>query len=120
MPGWFNEAKFGIFVVWGPYSVPAWKDRGYAEWYGHNMNRENSPTWKFHRRAYGKDFRYEQFAPMFKAELWDPDAWCDLFARAGTGEVGRAVIASTLTTICVFVPIVFVEGVAAQLFRDRG
>jgi alpha-L-fucosidase len=87
LPSWFNEAKFGIFVVWGPYSVPAWKDRGYAEWYGHNMNRENSPTWKFHRRAYGKDFRYEQFAPMFKAELWDPDAWCDLFARAGARYV---------------------------------
>jgi alpha-L-fucosidase len=87
LPAWFNEAKFGIFVVWGPYSVPAWKDRGYAEWYGNNMNRENSPTWKFHRRVYGEDFRYEQFAPLFKAELWDPDAWCDLFVRAGARYV---------------------------------
>ncbi|MDH3816205.1 MAG: efflux RND transporter permease subunit, partial [Acidobacteriota bacterium] len=40
-------------------------------------------------------------------------------ARVGTSEVGRAITASTLTTICVFVPIVFVEGVAAQLFRDQ-
>jgi HAE1 family hydrophobic/amphiphilic exporter-1 len=40
-------------------------------------------------------------------------------ARIGTSEVGRAITASTLTTICVFVPIVFVEGVAAQLFRDQ-
>ena len=39
------------------------------------------------RRVYGEDFRYEQFAPMFKAELWDPDAWCDLFARAGAKYV---------------------------------
>ena len=40
-------------------------------------------------------------------------------ARRGTSEVGRAVIAATLTTVCVFVPIVFVEGVAGQLFRDQ-
>ena len=39
--------------------------------------------------------------------------------RVGAGEVGRAVVASTLTTICVFVPIVFVEGVAGQLFGDQ-
>jgi HAE1 family hydrophobic/amphiphilic exporter-1 len=40
-------------------------------------------------------------------------------ARVGTSEVGTAITASTLTTICVFVPIVFVEGIAAQLFRDQ-
>ncbi len=40
-------------------------------------------------------------------------------AEAGTGEVGRAVVASTMTTICVFVPIVFVEGIAGQLFGDQ-
>ena len=34
LPEWFNEAKFGIFIVWGPYSVPAWVPDGYAEWYG--------------------------------------------------------------------------------------
>lgn len=87
LPSWFNEAKFGIFVVWGPYSVPAWKDRGYAEWYGNRMNRQGSPTWNFHRRVYGEDFHYEDFAPLFKAELWDPQAWCDLFARSGAKYV---------------------------------
>jgi alpha-L-fucosidase len=87
LPEWFNEAKFGIFVVWGPYSVPAWKDRGYAEWYGNHMNREGSATWKFHRQVYGEDFRYEDFAPLFKAELWDPDFWCDLFAKSGARYV---------------------------------
>lgn len=40
-------------------------------------------------------------------------------ARAGAGEVGRAVVAATVTTVCVFLPIVFVEGVAGQLFRDQ-
>ncbi|MEX0721817.1 MAG: efflux RND transporter permease subunit [Balneolaceae bacterium] len=40
-------------------------------------------------------------------------------ARDGAGEVGMAVIASTLTTIAVFFPLVFVEGIAGQLFRDQ-
>ena len=40
-------------------------------------------------------------------------------AREGASEVARAVIASTLTTICVFVPIVYVEGIAGQLFGDQ-
>ena len=87
LPGWFNEAKFGIFVVWGPYSVPAWVDRGYAEWYAHSMRQEGSPTWEFHRRVYGPDFKYEDFTPMFRAELWDPEFWCDLFVKAGAKYV---------------------------------
>ena len=87
LPAWFNEAKFGIFVVWGPYCVPAWKDRGYAEWYGNRMKQPGSATAKFHRRVYGKDFRYEDFVPRFKAELWDPDYWCELFARSGAKYV---------------------------------
>jgi len=87
VPEWFNEAKFGIFVVWGPYSVPAWVDRGYAEWYGWRMYQKNSPTHKFHVKNYGEDFKYEQFAPMFKAELWNPDAWADLFAKSGAKYV---------------------------------
>ena len=87
LPGWFNEAKFGIFVVWGPYSVPAWVDRGYAEWYPYSMRQEGSPTWEFHRRVYGPDFKYEDFAPMFKAELWDPEFWCDLFVESGAKYV---------------------------------
>ena len=38
IPDWYNEAKFGIFIVWGPYSVPAWVPDGYAEWYGERSN----------------------------------------------------------------------------------
>jgi len=87
IPEWFEKARFGVFVVWGPYAVPAWKDRGYAEWYGNEMRREGSPTQKFHERVYGKDFRYEQFAERFTAEMWDPDFWADLFVRAGAKYV---------------------------------
>ncbi|NQU26488.1 MAG: alpha-L-fucosidase [Candidatus Nealsonbacteria bacterium] len=87
MPAWFNEAKFGIFVVWGPYSVPAWTDRGYAEWYGGKLDQGQKPTAEFHAKNYGKDFKYEQFAGQFKAELWDPDAWAQMFARSGARYV---------------------------------
>jgi len=86
IPAWFNEAKFGIFVVWGPYSVPAYVPNGYAEWYWQRMQNEKAVK-DFHERAYGENFKYEQFAEMFKAELWDPDFWCDLFARAGAKYV---------------------------------
>lgn len=88
MPEWFNEAKFGIFVVWGPYSVPAWAPKGqYAEWYGFRMRQKNSPTMKFHQKTYGEDFKYEDFAPRFTAEMWDPDFWADLFVRSGAKYV---------------------------------
>lgn len=87
LPNWFNEAKLGIFVVWGPYSVPAWVDRGYAEWYWKRSQQKGSAVQKFHHRVYGEDFPYERFAAMLTAELWDPDAWADLFARSGAKYV---------------------------------
>jgi len=87
IPPWFGEAKFGIFVVWGPYSVPSWVDRGYAEWYWKRSQRRGSAVQKFHHRVYGKDFPYERFAEMLTAELWDPDAWAGLFARSGAKYV---------------------------------
>ena len=87
LPGWFNEAKFGIFVVWGPYSVPAWVDRGYAEWYWKRSQAKGSAVRAFHERIYGKDFPYEKFAEKLTAELYDPNSWCDLFVRSGAKYV---------------------------------
>jgi len=87
-PQWFKDAKFGIFIHWGVYSVPAWgpKDK-YAEWYWHDMQDHNGPTWQFHRRVYGDGFPYQDFAPRFKAEMWDPDQWADVFQRSGAKYV---------------------------------
>ncbi|MDR1817198.1 MAG: alpha-L-fucosidase [Puniceicoccales bacterium] len=83
-PEWFRDAKFGVFIHWGVYSVPAYERVGsYAEWYWNSMNRRNSPPRRFHERVYGKDFRYEDFAPRFTAELFDAKAWAKLFKRAG-------------------------------------
>ncbi|MFH1737481.1 MAG: alpha-L-fucosidase, partial [bacterium] len=88
IPTWFDDAKFGIFVVWGIYSVPAWSPKGqYAEWYWNNSLKEGSPTQEFHNGTYGKDFKYQDFVDDFTAELFDPDQWADIFARSGAGYV---------------------------------
>ena len=88
VPRWVDDAKFGIFIHWGVYSVPAWAPTGgaadsYAEWYWHHMNDPKHPTHKRHPEVYGEKFRYQDFAPQFKAEMFDPDRWADLFDRAG-------------------------------------
>jgi alpha-L-fucosidase len=94
IPGWFDEAKFGIFIHWGVYSVPAYGPTDekvliheYAEWYRHWMTKPDHPTYSFHRQRYGADFTYPEFAPMFEAELWEPEAWADLFTRSGARYV---------------------------------
>lgn len=91
---WFEDAKFGIFIHWGVYSVPAWSPKGtYSEWYQFflhdrkvtygNGEFTGNEVYEYHTKKYGEDFTYYQFAPMFKAELFDADAWVDLFVRAG-------------------------------------
>ena len=88
IPSWFDEAKFGIFIHWGLYSVPAWGPKGsYAEWYWHYLMEEGSETRKFHNRTYGEAFKYPDFAKDFKAELYEPDKWADVFKRAGARYV---------------------------------
>ncbi|MFG2502746.1 alpha-L-fucosidase [Streptomyces sp. NPDC048441] len=84
-PHWFHGAKFGIFIHWGVYSVPAWAPVGkqYAEWYWRHMQDKNNPTHAHHRDTYGEDFAYDDFIPRFKAEKFDPRAWVELFRDAG-------------------------------------
>jgi hypothetical protein len=80
IPGWFEDAKFGIFVHWGVYSVPAYRPlesglfASYSEWYYAKVfdNQKNGGK-DFHIKNYGKDFEYRDFAPLFRAELWQPD-----------------------------------------------
>jgi alpha-L-fucosidase len=88
IPKWFEDAKFGIFIHWGVYSVPGWGPKGsYAEWYWHNMQDHNGPTWRHHAQTFGADFPYQSFAPMFKAEDFDPADWAGLFKRSGAKYV---------------------------------
>jgi len=88
IPPWFDDAKFGIFVVWGIYSVPAWAPKGqYAEWYGNWMNIENHEVRRFHEKTYGRDFQYADFVPKFTAEMFDPEPWAELFGQSGAKYV---------------------------------
>lgn len=80
-PEWFRDAKFGIFIHWGVYSVPAFGN----EWYSRNMYVPGSPAFEHHISTYGPQtkFGYKDFIPMFRAQHFDPNAWLDLFTRAG-------------------------------------
>jgi alpha-L-fucosidase len=84
-PYWFDDAKFGIFIHWGVYSVPGWAPVGqeYAEWYWQHLDNPNDPTYAYHAQTYGKDFVYDDFIPMFTAAKWDPRSWVELFEEAG-------------------------------------
>ena len=81
VPKWYRDAKFGIFIHWGIYSVPAFG----SEWYSRNMYIQGSPEYEHHIKTYGphKDFGYKDFIPMFKAEQFDSNKWLDLFQKAG-------------------------------------
>lgn len=92
LPEWYDDAKLGIFVHWGLYSVPAYAPKrgdvdstglAYSEWYGWQVAEKFPPYYKFHEKMYGKGFRYEDFAGQWKAEMFDPDKWAKLFQRAG-------------------------------------
>lgn len=103
IPQWFDDAKLGIFIHWGIFSVPAYAPRGrtitdivrshpedgwarlpYTEWYPNSLRFPQSPASAHHRAKYG-DRSYESFRPEFDkaAEAFDAKAWADLFAEAG-------------------------------------
>ncbi|KAJ6626716.1 glycoside hydrolase family 29 protein [Mycena sp. CBHHK59/15] len=86
-PTWWNGAKFGIFIHWGIFSVPAWgPPKSYAEWYDWYMRtppNATSPTWTHHLDTYGADVDYEDFIANFTAAKFDAAQWVDLFDRAG-------------------------------------
>ena len=85
-PEWFEDAKFGIYFHWGPYSVPAFG----SAWYPRNMYLKNHRVSKFHKENYGpiEEFGYENFIPLFKAQYFDPKQWADLFAASGAKFAG--------------------------------
>ncbi|WP_344709957.1 alpha-L-fucosidase [Sphingomonas humi] len=84
-PEWFRDAKLGIFIHWGVYSVPGFAN----EWYSRNMYVPGNTAYKHHVATYGPQskFGYKDFIPLFKAEKFDPAAWVDLFAEAGARYV---------------------------------
>lgn len=98
-PAWFEDSKFGIFIHWGLYAVPSWATKsnadgfgsGYAEWYWQRLNDKNLKIHKefmdFHLKNYGPEFKYQDFANRFKAELFDPAQWAQVFKKSGAKYV---------------------------------
>ncbi len=98
-PQWYSQAKFGIFLHWGIYSVPAWATNSnadgfgsnYAEWYWQRLFEPNLKIHKefvaFHDSVYGKNFQYQDFTQKFTCELFNPQQWAQLFKNAGAKYV---------------------------------
>ncbi|ESK89470.1 glycoside hydrolase family 29 protein [Moniliophthora roreri MCA 2997] len=85
---WFNGAKFGIFVHWGIYSVPAYTLSGtqYAEWYWywqHNPANESSRVWTYHKETYGEGSLYDMFFDEFTGTEWTAERWLDFVRDSG-------------------------------------
>ncbi len=99
IPTWFQDAKFGIFIHWGPYSVPAYAKEWYPRYmymdtatFSAQLDLESEGPNKvhlYHKTKYGdlNKFGYKDFIPMFKAENFDPKSWIDLFKAAGAKYV---------------------------------
>ncbi len=81
VPTWYADAKFGIFIHWGLYSVPAFAN----EWYTRNMYNAESDEGKHHKRTFGDPTKFglKDFIPSFRAGKWEPQDWARLFKRAG-------------------------------------
>jgi alpha-L-fucosidase len=109
-PAWYHDAKFGIFIHWGPFTIPAYAPLGhgdvnelllkegygsffknipYSEWYVNSIRIEGSPAHRHHGATYGADTSYFDFAPQFKraSARWQPDPWAELFQAAGARYV---------------------------------
>lgn len=109
IPGWFSDAKLGIFIHWGLYSTPGWAPLNkspwevvqtegwsawfgrnpYAEWYLNSLRIADSPTRRHHDATFGSRFAYDDFVPQFNTAIqqWDPGAWAALFRQAGARYV---------------------------------
>lgn len=99
VPDWYHDAKLGIFVHWGPYSVPGWapktlvgaefKDNPYAEWYWNTISIKGSASQRYHLETHGEHFSYDRFIPLFReaTRAWDPEVWASLFQFAGARYV---------------------------------
>jgi len=109
VPEWFHDAKFGIFIHWGLYSVPAFaitgidikenvrqhgmagqfKESCYAEWYLNSLRIGNNSTSKYHNEKYGEEFSYDEFIPIFNEAIknWNPEEMAELFKNIGAKYV---------------------------------
>ncbi|XP_067940850.1 alpha-L-fucosidase-like [Watersipora subatra] len=85
LPSWYDEAKIGIFIHWGVFSVPSFNTEWF--WEAWQNSGPNSSYRQFMANSYRPGFTYADFGPQFTAELFDPDNWADLFAKSGARYV---------------------------------
>ncbi|KAK8791084.1 hypothetical protein WA158_005715 [Blastocystis sp. Blastoise] len=83
LPSWFDEAKLGIFIHWGLFAVPSFK----TEWYWQKLSSGDAETVAFHKKTYGENFKYQDFVKDFKAEMYDPERWAEVFQKSGAKYV---------------------------------
>ncbi|KAK0048472.1 alpha-L-fucosidase [Biomphalaria pfeifferi] len=84
LPTWYDEGKIGIFLHWGVFSVPAFG----SEWFWWNWQEAKSPAYvSYMQQNYRPDFTYADFAPMFRAEFYNPFKWADIFQASGASYV---------------------------------
>ncbi|MDR3140974.1 MAG: alpha-L-fucosidase [Tannerellaceae bacterium] len=84
-PEWFTDGKFGIFIHWGPYAVPAFD----SEWYARTMYQQGHRAYEHHIKTWGPQdkFGYKDFIPLFKAEKFNAEEWAALFKKSGAKYV---------------------------------
>ena len=84
LPTWYDDVKLGVMFHWGVYSVPSFSDTGLAEWFWFHWQHDKEPVLtKFMEDNYPPGFSYADFGPMFRAELFNPDDWADIFESSG-------------------------------------
>jgi alpha-L-fucosidase len=88
-PDWFRDAKFGIFIHWGVYSVPGFGTEWYPRWMYLDSTVWDRNYYHHHVQTYGTPdkFGYKDFIPMFRAEKFNADQWADIFKKAGAKYV---------------------------------
>lgn len=80
LPEWYDQAKFGIFIHWGVYSVPSFG----SEWFWFYLQKQKAQAYvDFMQKNYPPNFKYQDFAPMFTAEFFDANEWTNIFASSG-------------------------------------
>ena len=89
VPGWFRDAKFGIYFHWGVYAVPAYGNEHYY-YHMHEHPVSKNGTFERHRKIYGdlSEFGYHHFIPQFTGEHFDAKEWADLFQKTGARFAG--------------------------------
>ena len=80
LPSWYDEAKFGIFITWGVYSVPSVDDEWFWKYW---MDRSDPTIVNYMEKNFRPDFTYQDFASMFTTEFYNPEEWADIFKASG-------------------------------------